>query len=76
MGGRIERFLARFRLAIAAVLGAILVLFALQNLAEVRLTILLWSVQAHLFAVIGIGFAIGLAVGWLLHAHRRGRGGR
>jgi uncharacterized integral membrane protein len=73
MSNGVRIFVDRFRLVIAAVLGGALVLFALQNLARVELTVLVWTFEARRFVVIGISFAIGFAVGWLVRAHRARR---
>ncbi len=71
MSNGVQKFVDRFRLAIAAALGGVLVLFALQNLARVELTVLFWTFEARRFVLIGISFAIGFAVGWLVKAQRR-----
>jgi uncharacterized integral membrane protein len=71
-----QDFLTNFRLIVAALLGGLLVLFALQNLARVELTVLFWTFEARRFVVIGISFAIGFAIGWLIRAHRGRRAAR
>jgi uncharacterized integral membrane protein len=48
------------------VLGGLLVLFALQNLADVQLTFLFWTFHSRRFVVIGSSLLVGLAIGWLL----------
>lgn len=73
MSDGMQKFMANSRLVVAAVLGGMLVLFALQNLARVELTILLWTFEARRFVVIAVSFAIGVAVGWLIKAHRERR---
>lgn len=73
MSSGMRDFLANSRLVFAAVLGGCLMLFALQNLARVELTVLFWTFEARRFVVIGISFAIGVAVGWLIKAHRERR---
>ncbi|UCH73466.1 MAG: LapA family protein [Rhodospirillales bacterium] len=73
MSSRMQRFMARFWQVIAIALGAILVLFALQNLARVELNVLFWTFEARRFVVIGFSFAIGFAIGWLIRAYRGGR---
>lgn len=55
--------LRRARLAIAAVLLALLGTFAAQNTAEVELTFLVWNVESRRIVVIAISFAIGLGIG-------------
>ena len=76
MSNGMQKFMANSRLVIAAVLGGCLVLFALQNLAQVELTVLFWTFEARRFVVIAFSFAIGFAIGWLFRAHRRGRAER
>ncbi len=71
MSNGVHKFIDRFRLIIAAALGGVLVLFALQNLARVELNVLFWTFEARRFVVIGVSFAIGFAVGWLVKAQRR-----
>ncbi|MDH3580376.1 MAG: LapA family protein [Hyphomicrobiales bacterium] len=61
----------RTKLILAAILGGFLTLFALQNMAEVDLTILFWTFQARRAVVIGLSFVIGLAIGWIIGAHGR-----
>ena len=73
MSDGMEKFMANSRLVIAAVLGGCLVLFALQNLARVELNLLFWTFEARRFVVIGVSFAVGVAVGWLIKAHRERR---
>jgi len=73
MGEAMQTFMAKSRLAIAAVLAGTLALFALQNLARVELNVLFWSFEARRFVVIGFSFVIGFAVGWLIRAHRARR---
>jgi uncharacterized integral membrane protein len=73
MSEGVRTFMEKFRLAIAAVLGGCLMLFALQNLARVELTVLFWSFEARRIVVIGFSFVIGFAIGWLIKAHSERR---
>jgi len=73
MSNGMQRFKANVRLVVAALLGGILVLFALQNLARVEVDVLIWTFEVRRFVVIGISFVIGFAVGWLIRAHRARR---
>ncbi|MDF2371239.1 MAG: LapA family protein [Rhizobiaceae bacterium] len=63
-------FFGNVKLIIASILGVILLLFALQNMARVDLTFLFWTFEARRVVVIVMSFIIGIAVGWLLKAHR------
>ena len=63
-------FFGNVKLVVASILGAILLLFALQNMARVDLTFLFWTFEARRVVVIVMSFVIGIAVGWLLKAHR------
>ena len=69
MSNGVQKFIARFWQIIAFVLGGILVLFALQNLARVELNVLFWTFEARRFVVILFSFAIGFAIGWLIKAY-------
>lgn len=61
----------KIRLILAIALGAFLALFALQNMAPVQLTILIWTFEGRRIVVIGVGFLVGLVIGWVLCALRR-----
>tara|TARA_R110002153_G_scaffold82494_12_gene208100 strand:+ start:1182 stop:1445 length:264 start_codon:yes stop_codon:yes gene_type:complete len=63
-------FFGNVKLVVASILGVILLLFALQNMARVDLTYLFWTFEARRVVVIVMSFVIGIAVGWLLKAHR------
>ncbi len=54
------------KITLAATLGGLIVLFALQNMAEVELSFLIWTFQSRRFVVIGISLLAGLVVGWLI----------
>ncbi len=76
MSEGVRGFMEKSRLIVAAVLGGVLVLFAMQNLARVELNVLFWSFEARRIVVIGFSFAIGFAIGWLVRGHRGGRPAR
>ena len=59
------------KLIIAVVLGAFLMLFALQNMAKVELTILVWTFETRRIVVIGLSFLIGFVIGLIVKAGRR-----
>ena len=56
------------KLMFAVVLGAFLMLFALQNMAQVELTILLWTFEARRIVVIALSFCVGFIIGWVIKA--------
>ncbi len=70
MGEKNVTFFGNVKLIIASILGVILLLFALQNMARVDVTFLFWTFEARRVVVIVMSFVIGIAVGWLLKAHR------
>jgi uncharacterized integral membrane protein len=57
-----------FKLWIIGALIALLLLFGLQNMSDVELTVLFWSFHTSRIVVIGFSFLLGGAVGWLLKA--------
>ena len=69
-----RKFLRNVKLVVAAVLGGLLTIFALQNMAAVDLTILFWTFEARRIVVIGVSFVIGLAIGWLVKGHGQSLG--
>lgn len=56
------------KIILAVALGAFLTLFALQNMAQVELTILLWTFEARRIVVIALSFCIGFVIGLLVKA--------
>lgn len=67
--------LHKFNLIAAAIAGGLIVLFALQNLADVQVTFLFWNFQTKRYLVImtaaAVGLLAGLALGYSLGHHRR-----
>ena len=59
------------KIVLAVILGGLLVLFAIQNMAEVELTFIVWSFQSRRFVVIGVSVLVGLVIGWVLGRVRR-----
>lgn len=51
--------------AVTLMLGGILGVFALQNMASVELTFLFWTFESRRIVVIGISLFVGLAIGWI-----------
>ncbi len=60
----------RLKFGAGIVLGGLLVLFALQNMAEIELTFIVWTFPSRRIVVIGTSFLIGLSIGWLLAVRR------
>ena len=54
------------RLVVTLLLGSLLGAFALQNMAKVELTFLIWTFESRRIVVIAISLLAGLAIGWLL----------
>ena len=57
------------RLVSSLVLAGLVVLFLLQNAADVEVRYLLWTVQLPRALLIFIVLAVGILIGWLLRAH-------
>ena len=53
-------FFGNVKLVVASILGVILLLFALQNMARVDLTYLFWTFEARRVVVIVMSFVIGI----------------
>jgi len=51
------------------VLIVFVVLFVVQNISVVEIRFLFWSLQMSRSLLIFFLLAIGIAIGWLLHAH-------
>jgi len=58
----------KLKIIIATGLGAFLALFAIQNMAPVQLTVLLWTFESRRVVVIGISVLVGFAIGWTARA--------
>jgi uncharacterized integral membrane protein len=56
---------------ISSVLGAILAIFAIQNLDSTDVNFLAWTIELPLAATIGIAFAFGAVIASLLGWRRR-----
>jgi len=54
------------------VLIVLVVLFIVQNISIVEIRFLFWSLQMSRALFIFFLLAIGIAIGWLLHAHFKG----
>jgi putative membrane protein len=56
---------------LVVLLGTVLV-FAVQNVADVEVQFLLWSLAMPRAILIMVAFALGVLLGWILHSlHRR-----
>lgn len=66
----------KIRFTLAAVLGGLLALFAIQNMAPVQLHFLFWTFESRRIVVIGISLVVGFVIGWAIHGFRKGSRGR
>ena len=66
-----EAKLDRLKFGAGIVLGGLLVLFAIQNAANVELTFIAWTFESRRFVVIGVSFLVGLVIGWIVCAIRK-----
>lgn len=58
---------------LVGLVGLVLV-FAIQNVADVEVQFLIWSFNLPRAILIGVVFALGVLIGWILHSlHRRRR---
>ena len=65
--------LQQIRYVVVLLLGAVLMLFTIQNMARVDLKFLLWTFESRRIVVIALSFAIGFAIGWVVRAMRARR---
>jgi uncharacterized integral membrane protein len=64
-----------FKLTTGLVLASLAVLFVIENAAVVEVRFLFWHLFMSLSLFVFLLFAIGVAIGWLLHSYlmyRRG----
>jgi len=54
------------------VLVALVILFIIQNVSVMEINFLFWSLQMSRALLIFFLIAIGIVIGWLLHAHFKG----
>ena len=60
------------RLFITLLLGGLLGVFALQNMAKVELTFVFWTFESRRIIVIAVSLIVGLVIGWFYgHSARR-----
>jgi uncharacterized integral membrane protein len=52
------------RLFITLLLGGLLGVFALQNMATVELTFVFWTFESRRIIVIAVSLIVGLIIGW------------
>jgi uncharacterized integral membrane protein len=70
---RIIEFWDRIRLVLVAVLTALVLLFALQNLHAVRIDIVFWQIGASASLLVLGSFLVGLVVGGVATLYYKGR---
>lgn len=57
------------KFAITMFLAALLGIFMLQNIEQVQVSFLLWSISMPRVIMLFFVISIGIAIGWLLHGH-------
>lgn len=62
----------KWRTILTLVLGILLGVFALQNMARVELAFLVWSFESRRIVVIALSLAVGFIVGWIVGHARAG----
>ena len=60
----LTEMLHQFRLAVVLVLGIFFGVFALQNMAPVDLTFVVWTFESRRIVVLAVSLVVGLVVGW------------
>ena len=60
----------RVRPAVSFVLIGIVLVFAVQNVADVEVQFLIWSFALPRAILIVVVFALGMLIGWILHSLR------
>ena len=58
-----------FKFGFLLFLAALFALFVLQNIEEVQVRFLLWSISMSRAIMFFFVITIGIAIGWLLHGH-------
>lgn len=71
MNGGGQGVFVKVRVTVTAILVAFLMLLALQNMAQVELTILFWTFETRRIVVIGVSFLLGFAIAWIVKATKR-----
>lgn len=71
MTDRTRSALRGIKLAIVVLLGAGLVVVALQNTAVVELRLFGWTFQSRRFVIIVLSVVAGIVIGWLAARLRR-----
>lgn len=71
----LSEILHQARLAVTLVLGGLLGVFALQNMAKVELTFLFWTFESRGILVIAFSMIAGLIIGWF-HGYASRRAAR
>lgn len=55
------------KIILLVILGAAIALFLIQNLADVEIQFMAWSVSMHRSTLVLLVLGIGVIVGWVLH---------
>lgn len=66
----------KFKHYLALALGALLLLFAVQNMGSVELNFLFWSFQSRRIVVIILAVITGLIIGMIIGAHKNREEGK
>ena len=61
----------RIRPVVSIVLIGLVLVFAVQNVADVEVQFLIWSFALPRAILIVVVFALGMLIGWVLHSLRR-----
>lgn len=61
---------ANIRLVLVLALIGLIVIFTIQNVAEVEIQFLLWGFQTRRALLIFVVLAIGIMIGWIAHSVR------
>lgn len=57
-----------FKIVLLMVVACLIVIFVIQNVSAVTVSIFLWSISLSLALLIFLVLAIGFALGWFLHS--------
>ena len=59
------------RFIIGIILGALVIIFVIQNAEVVEITFLLWSLTVSRAAMYLFIFVLGVAMGWIIRSFKR-----
>ena len=66
----------RFKWIVSAILGGFFVLFAIQNMAPVQITMLFWTFESRRILVLTMIFLIAFILGWVVKTVSTARSGK